>query len=277
MDYAELTCTIKPWSQELSDILTARLAVFGFESFAETDEGLKAYIPSKDFDLNVTEKLIFPISCEIEVTFSHKLIRQKNWNAEWESSFKAVVIERKCMVRAPFHKKDNSIPYDIIIEPKMSFGTAHHETTQLMIQLLLNENVNGKKILDMGCGTGILTILTGKLGAKSVKAIDDDEWAYKNALDNIEKNNSTGIVVQYGNASSLEKDKFDIILANINRNVLINDMPYYVAALNKGGSLIMSGFYVKDLSAIRSKAEELSLDLEYFKTMNDWAAAKFII
>jgi len=276
MDYEELNCTIKPFRKELAEILTAQLSDLGFESFVDHDEGFNAYIPSADFDVSVLGKLIWPVSDETEVSFDHKLIKQKNWNAVWESNFQPVVISGKCMVRAPFHEKDPSILYDLIIEPKMSFGTAHHETTELMIQMLFEENISGRKLLDMGCGTGVLAILAHKLGAGPVTAIDNDEWAYENSLSNIIKNNSSNIIVQHGDASSLQNEKYDVILANINRNILLNDIPAYIKVLNKGGSLIMSGFYEKDLPAIKDKAEGLLLKLDHLLVMNEWVVARFL-
>ena len=275
MDYIELNCKIEPYSEEQAEILTALLAARKYESFVDYDVGLLAYIPSKDFEASDLDNLILPGSEEVRISFEHKVIEQKNWNADWESNFQAVVIGGKCMVRAPFHDKDPTVEYDIIIEPKMSFGTAHHATTDLMMQVLLNEKVSGMKLLDMGCGTGILAILAHKLGARPVTAIDNDEWAYENSLDNIEKNNTKDIIVKYGDASFLQNEKYDVILANINRNILLNDIPTYVDALNKGASLIMSGFYEKDLDAIKNKAAEHSLRFDHYLSLNEWVAAKF--
>jgi len=276
MDYIELRCTINPYSEDHAGILTALLANLGFESFAENDDRLCAYIPSSDFDVTSLEEIDFKIIDKASVSFDHKIIKEKNWNALWESNFKPVIISGKCMVRAPFHEQDPKIEYDIIIEPKMSFGTAHHETTDLMIQSLLNETVSEMTVLDMGCGTGILAILAYKLGAKSINAIDNDEWAYNNSLDNVKKNNCHDILVQYGDASLLSEKKYDIILANINRNILLNDIPAYHEVLNKGGVLLLSGFYEKDLPVITEKAVGLSLSFDHHKVLNDWVVAKFI-
>ncbi len=275
MDYIELRCIISPNNQEVADVITAQLSNYGYESFVDMDDGFCAYTPSADFDVHLLKDLIIP-DFNIEVTFEHKLIEQRNWNAEWEANFKPVTIAGKCIVRAPFHEKDPTIQYDVIIEPKMSFGTAHHETTALMIQTLLNESVSGKSVLDMGCGTAVLAILAHKMGAGPVTAIDNDEWAYDNALANVKKNNCPDIVVQYGDASLLSGGRFDLILANINRNILMNDIKAYQKVLNTGGVLLLSGFYEKDIVVITEKAVGLSLSLDHHKVLNDWAVTKFI-
>lgn len=273
MDYFEVFCKIIPYKREYSEILAAKLALKGYESFMDHENGLFAYIPSVNFDESALNDMAYPENVNYSVSFEKKLIKQKNWNEEWERNFKAVVVDDKCMVRAPFHEKDQAMQYDVIIEPKMSFGTAHHETTQLMIKLLLKEDLLGKKALDMGCGTGVLAILAKKLGAESVMAIDNDEWAYENAQSNVLKNNCNDIVVHFGDATLLENEKFDIILANINRNILLNDISVYDKVLNKPGVLLISGFYKEDLELIKQRTTQLNLKIDHYEIKNNWIAA----
>jgi len=275
MDYIELNCIIEPNNEEVAEILTAQLAALGYESFVNTETGLFAYIPVESFDKSSLDHIFLPDKENLEVTFEHKLIKQRNWNAEWESGFKPVLIGDRCIVRAPFHDKDSSIDLDIVIEPKMSFGTAHHETTKLMIKVLLDEDISGKTVLDMGCGTGVLAIIAQKLGAAKVTAIDNDEWAFDNSQANVEKNNCHEINVLYGDAALLSDEKYDIILANINRNILLNDIASYNKVLNKPGLLILSGFYEKDLDVITKIAGEFNLSFNENMVLNDWVVAKF--
>lgn len=275
MNYIELRFSIEPQTP-FQDILIAELAEIGFESFDETEAGLLAYIQEPIFDKEQVKNLSILTNDLVKIDFTKKLIQDKNWNAVWESNYDSVVIDERCYIRAPFHPTRSNVEFELLIEPQMSFGTAHHETTANMISLLLKENVADKSFLDMGCGTGILAILAYKKGASQVCAIDNDEWAYRNSIDNVAKNNCKGIRVYQGDAALLSGKKFDIIFANINKNILLADMETYVLSLNKNGKLFMSGFYIDDLNDIKAKAKQLGLDYVYHLVKNDWIAVKFI-
>lgn len=272
MEYIELSCNLHAEESAFAEILMARLGEMGFESFEETDEGLLAYIPAANFDpaiLNSEE--LWPE--RVEVGYSWRIVPDENWNAVWESNFEPVTIAGRCHIRAPFHPESSGMEYDIVIEPKMSFGTAHHETTSLMIEVLLETEVKGKRVLDMGSGTGVLAILAAMRGAAEVTAIDNDEWAYRNALENTERNKQPGISVYHGDAEMLHGMEFDLIIANINRNILLNDMKRYAACLEKGGKLFMSGFYQEDLEQITAKAQSLNMRYDCHRVKNNWVVA----
>ena len=270
MKYTELEIT-KIEDGISSEIVIAFLAEIGYDSFSEIDSGLKAYIVSNKFDESLLKEIISKIS--FEYLFSE--IKDQNWNAVWESNFEAVVIADRCIVRAPFHKADKKYEMDIIIEPRMSFGTAHHETTEMMIEWTLETDLKNKTVLDMGCGTGILAIIASKKGASEVVAIDNDEWAYNNSLENIQRNNTTDIDVYQGDASLLGNKKYDIIFANINRNILLEDLPVYVNCLNQNGMIFLSGFYESDIEVIEELANRLQLKIASIKLKNGWASVCF--
>ena len=198
-----------------------------------------------------------------------------NWNEEWEKNFEPIDVDRKCHVRAPFHEKTNA-EYDIVIEPKMSFGTGHHETTHMMIQHILETDFNGKKTLDMGCGTAILAILAEMKGAEPIDAIDIDNWCYLNSIENAERNNCKHISVYEGDASLLAGKNYDIIIANINRNILLNDMEHYVNCLNANGTLFLSGFYTEDIPVITESCTKNGLSYVKQFERNNWVALKFV-
>jgi ribosomal protein L11 methyltransferase len=274
MDYIELRLHFS-LQDNLSEILTAQLMEAGFEGFEETAEGLLAYIPSDKFDITAVKQLAISKNKGSHVQFDYRTIEEKNWNALWEASYNPVIFPGKCAIRAPFHQKTDGVRFDIIIEPKMSFGTAHHATTAMMISLLFEFPPKNLTVVDMGCGTGILAILASMLGAREVTAIDNDIWAYENTLSNIEKNNATPITVYHGDAICLTNRHFDMVLANINRNILLNDIPAYAESLNSKGLMLISGFFEKDLRAIRDLSEQHSL--EFVKSIADgeWIAAVF--
>jgi ribosomal protein L11 methyltransferase len=266
---------VVPDDELVTEILTAILSEIRFDSFMQEKNILKAYIQKELFiekDLNYLLK---------EDLFQHvSLLKveempEQNWNAIWESSYQPVIINELCRIRAPFHNPDSAYPYDLLIEPRMSFGTAHHETTSQMLELMLTIDFVKKSTLDMGCGTAILAILARKMGAEPVVAIDNDEWAFNNALDNIILNHTEDIVVQFGDVSTIEDNKFDIILANINRNILLADMKHYAHSLFSGGSLLLSGFYVADLPSIKESALLNGLIYKTHISKNDWVAALF--
>ncbi len=275
MNYIETYCH-NIHSEQLREILIAHLVKIGFESFAEADDGVYAYISEKEFSEKDISDEIEKIAGDLKIGFTKKVIIDKNWNALWESSYEPVIIAGKCSIRAPFHSQVKNINYDIVIEPKMSFGTAHHETTAMMIEMLLNEDLKGNNILDMGCGTSVLAILCSKLGAEEIIAIDNDEWAYKNSIENIKRNNISNIHVFSGDSSLLQNKNFDKIVANINRNVLLQDLPVFSKSLKNKGILLISGFYKKDLPVLKSTAKKNNLRFIKYTTKNNWAAACFI-
>ncbi len=275
MDYTEVTFKIED-DYPLTDILIAELSEIGFESFEEDDNSLKAFIPAKAYDNEKLKAIHILQSAENKISFSEKLIKDQNWNEVWESNFQPVTIGNDVYVRAPFHKKAEGVKYEIIIEPKMSFGTAHHDTTSLMIEQMLDEKIEGKSVLDMGCGTGILSILAEILGASSIVAIDNDEWAYNNALENRRKNKCKKIDVRLGDAGALKDEMFDVILANINRNILLEDMNVYSNHLNDNGILLLSGFLIDDVELLKDKAGETGLTFSSMMMKDEWIALRFV-
>ncbi len=275
MEYIELICHPSQ-GEHVADVLISMLADSGFESFTENENGtISAFIQSPLYTSALTQRLSSDEFTEFLDSFRAEHIADQNWNAVWESQYDPVLIDNRCMVRAPFHPKQVGVEFDIVIMPKMSFGTAHHETTKLMIQYLLSLQVTGKSLLDMGSGTAVLAILARMKGASPVTAVDNDEWAFNNALENVQSNNFADIEVLLGDASLLSGKKYDIILANINRNILLNDIPVYRESLNPGGKLFMSGFYSEDLPLIEAKANETGLNLMSKRIENNWTAACF--
>ncbi len=275
VNYIELKLPV-PEPPEMGEIIIAELAEIGFESFSEETDFILAYIPQKDF----SKEKLFSIAYfqHVEPEPEIKLIEDQNWNAVWESNYPPVTIAGKCHVRAPFHEKNTKAEFDILIHPKMAFGTAHHETTALMITLLLDEDCSGKELLDMGCGTGVLAILASLKGAKSIDAIDNDEWSYNNTLENAELNNCDNIKAILGDAELLDSTPvYNLILANINKNILLKDIHRYAKVLKKGGRLFLSGFYSSDLKDISGEAEKNGLTFVSSQQKNDWVAAVYTI
>lgn len=258
-----------------SEILIAQLGEVGFESFVETEEGVSAYIQKEDWTPSILDDLQILQSEEITINFTKEEIEQVNWNEEWEKNFEPITVDDIVSVRAPFHE-DPNLPYDIIIEPKMSFGTGHHETTHLMIQQILNLDLNGKTVLDMGSGTGILAILAEMRGAIDLDAIDIDAWCYENALENVTRNDCTKIHVLQGDADVLGDKIYDVIIANINRNILLMDMEAYHNCLKKDGILLLSGFYHEDIPFIDEKAKSLGLKMNMKLEKNNWVSLKYV-
>jgi len=258
-----------------SEILIAELGEKAFESFIETETGISAYVQKELWSENILEDIQILDNSEFNISYTFEEIEQVNWNEEWEKNFEAIEVDGKCHVRAPFHEKTNA-EYDIVIEPKMSFGTGHHETTHMMIQHILETDFTNKKTLDMGCGTAILAILAEMKGAQPIDAIDIDNWCYLNSIENAERNNCKHISVYEGDASLLSGKKYDIIIANINRNILLNDMQQYVDCLNTNGILFLSGFYTEDIPVISESCT--SKGLTYVKQFerNNWVALKFV-
>jgi len=261
---------VKPL-QPATDILIAELGYAGYESFVETEQGVTAYIQKEEWDEHILDEVQILNSSEFEISYTFEEIEQTNWNEEWEKNFNPIVVDERCSVRAPFHEKPNTA-YDIVIEPKMSFGTGHHETTHMMIQHLLNNDVKGKSVLDMGCGTGVLAILSEMKGAKPIDAIDYDNWCYLNSLENVERNHCEHITVLEGDAHLLEGKQYDVIIANINRNILLQDLKVYAKALHNKGTIFLSGFYKEDIPIIVAECQEHDLKLVETLERNNWVA-----
>lgn len=273
MNYIEYKFQIEPRDPG-AEILVAELGSVGFESFVETEEGVTAYIQKDDWQEDILESIFVLKSDEFKITYQVTEIEQVNWNSEWEKHFEPIEVDGKCLVRAPFHPH-RDFDYEIIIEPKMSFGTGHHETTFMMLQFILENDFNGKDVLDMGCGTAVLAILAEKRGAADIDAIDIDEWCFENSEENIQRNNCGQINVHLGDASLLPGREYDTIIANINRNILLKDIPVYRECLKQPGELYLSGFYAEDLPAITEACNKVGLQLVDKKEKNKWIAAKF--
>ena len=261
--------------QPAVEILIAELGYAGFESFVENEDGVTAYIQKEEWNEHILNDIQILNSDEFQISYTFSEIEQVNWNAEWEKNFNPIIVDNQCSVRAPFHDKPDT-KYDIIIEPKMSFGTGHHETTHMMIQHILKNDFTNKSVLDMGCGTGVLAILVELKEAKQIDAIDYDNWCYLNSLENVERNNSKYITVLEGDASLLKSKKYDIIIANINRNILLQDMKIYASCLNKNGMLFLSGFYADDIPLIQKECEKYMLKFEEKLERNNWVSLKFL-
>lgn len=274
MDYTEVTFNIKPLIP-FRDIIIAELGELGFESFVDTEDGLQAYVSFSDFDVTNLQELEVLSSSEAEITYTTKAIPAQNWNAKWESDFDPIDVDGKCRVRAPFHDNEPPVDYDIVISPKMSFGTGHHETTWLMIQKMLGFELENKSVLDMGCGTAVLAILAEMKGADKILAVDIDDWAYENSVENVKLNNCVNIAVKKGEVDVLQANRFNIILANINKNVLLSQLAAYNQALEPGGTLLMSGFYNIDVNEIKATAEQLGLLFAGSTEKNTWSTAMF--
>ena len=272
--FLEYKFKVRP-KQPTTDILIAELSELGFESFMETSDGLLAYIRKSDFESGHLDNISAFVNPEFKIEYALSEIDQQNWNAKWEENFPPIVLGHHCAVRAPFHSVPK-VRYDIVVTPKMSFGTGHHETTQMMLQFVLKNDLVGKSVLDMGCGTGVLAILAAMKGASSVDAIDIDHWSYLNALENVKLNHREDIRIVEGDVTKLEPVKYDIILANINRNALLEDIPTYVEHLKKGGILITSGFYRADLPLISEKCASCGLSFQENLENNDWVSAKYV-
>ena len=280
MKYLEVTFTVSPASETANDIIAALAADLGFESFVESPQGTIGYVPINLYDENALREAMtdFPMS-DTSITFTTCEMEDKNWNEEWEKHFfEPIVVDSRCVIHSTFHKDYPKADFDIIINPQMAFGTGHHQTTRLIISYLLDINLQEKIVLDMGCGTSILAILASMRGAKQLTAIDIDEWCVNNSIDNLELNHIDNIKVFQGDASSLASEgPFDIIIANINRNILLADMQHYVARMNQGGEIYFSGFYESDLPMIQAEAERLGLRYLSHRTEKEWTAAQFAL
>lgn len=277
MKYIEVNITLGQ-NDPFRDLLVDALGNEGpYDSFVETPDGLKAYVQESLFDEAWLKGQIEEMRTLTGCTYTFEALPDKNWNEEWEKQHTPVLVEaeggKKVWVRAPFHEHRDDVDYEIEIEPKMSFGTAHHPTTHLMLSYLTELDIAGRKVLDMGCGTAVLAILAKKRGADYVEAIDIDEWAYNNALENAQRN-GVEITVRIGDAALLGSRRFDLIIANINRNILLADMAAYASVLQPGGTLLLSGFYESDVPVLRGHAASLGLRLAQQKVRQSWAALR---
>lgn len=267
--YFEISIVVK--EQSVKDMLIAELSAAGYEGFEEEREAIKAFVPVSDFD----EKILDEIIKRYSVLFGKTIIENRNWNAEWEAGFQPVRVNDFCVIRADFHPAANDIKHDIIITPKMSFGTGHHATTYLMIEAMSALTITGKKVFDYGTGTGILAILAEKEGANKVVATDNDQWSLANATENFNRNDCHNILLI--NTEEIPgTDKYDIILANINRNVLLHSMTGLQQHLSPGGVLLMSGLLADDARMIENEGKKNRLVLAGQKELNGWICLRMV-
>ena len=272
--YIGYTFTLQP-IEPTREILIAELGFANFESFVDTETGFIAYIQEQDWYEDILDGVYALKSKEFDISYKKEKIAQTNWNSEWEKNFSPLYIADKVSIRAPFHPKIEA-DYDIVIEPKMSFGTGHHETTHLMVEHLLELDLKDKKVLDMGCGTSILAILAEMRGATAIDAIDIDNWCYVNSQENVARNSCNNISVYEGDASLLLNKHYDVIIANINRNILLNDIASYSNCMDKGATLLLSGFYEEDIPIIDAEASKYELKLQEYKKRNNWVAVRYV-
>ena len=269
MNYVEVSFLLDP-ILPAREVLMAELAELGFESFVESEEGLTSYIQQPDWNEGLLEGLMTSSIPDVKISWEIKTIEATNWNAEWEKSFDPISVDGACLIRAPFHEIQGDYKFVITIEPKMSFGTGHHATTHLIISEMLQMEWEGLDVLDMGSGTAVLAILAEKMGARDIDAIDIDEWAFENAEENASRNDCSKIRCLLGGAELLGDKKYDIILANINRNILLRDMNLYRAVLKDGGKILFSGFYEQDVVELEKVATPLGLKIQNKRLMNEW-------
>ena len=280
MKYFEVTFTTSPCNETVNDVVSALAGEIGFESFVEWENGVQAYIQQSLFDEEALKTMVadFPLP-DTKIEYTIVEAEDKDWNEEWEKNFfQPIVIGDRCCIHSTFHKDTPQTEYEILINPQMAFGTGHHETTSSIISELLEADLQGKSVLDMGCGTSILAILASMRGAGPITAIDIDDWCVNNSRDNIALNGIDNITVEWGDANLLKgRAPFDVIIANINRNILLADMAQYAACMHSGSELYMSGFYVQDIPVIQEKAESLGMEFIHHREKNNWAAVKFIM
>ncbi len=257
------------------DLLLASLDALNYDSFEETEKGLKAYIKKQDWKEEELKGIFLFKSGEFKISYTTDLLENKNWNEEWESHYSPIAIDDKVYIRASFHEPRPEYELELLIDPKMSFGTGHHQTTRLMARLMLDMDWQDQKVLDMGTGTGILAILAEKLGASEITAIDNFDWAVTNTKENADKNNCGRVKAEHGDANSLGGREYDVILANINRNVLLEDMKTYVKTFNKSGKLLLSGFMQDDFKLIDEEVSSLGLALDQKAQEGAWLACAY--
>lgn len=273
-DYIEVRLGLDPCSETHTDIFAAMLADVGYESFVPDASGLTAYIKKEDFELSALDNVIRNFPMETAISVSHTVVEGRDWNAEWEKNyFKPIIIDDKCAIHSSFHRDVPKCEYDIVIDPKMAFGTGHHATTTLMIRWLLSMDIKGKKVVDMGSGTGILAILADMRGAASVDAVEIDEFACENAKENLKLNGALNVSLHLGDASQLaDIHDVDVFLVNINRNIITADLSVYADTLRQDASVMLSGFYEEDIPVIMQAAEPLGLVLYDHTVLDRWAS-----
>lgn len=277
MKYSAVTFTSSAMEEWQKDLLVAELANLGFDTFEDQDQGFVAYVPSASLDIQALETLLLNEAGDYDLSYDVQELEQQNWNQLWESNFSPIIVDDQCYVRATFHEDRPEFPYQIIIDPKMSFGTGHHQTTSMMLSFILENDFEGKRVLDMGCGTGILAILAAQRGAKELLAVDYDPICVESVKENKVLNNVPNITEKLGSKEAIEGLKFDVILANINRNILLDQLEVYAQDLGIAGDLYLSGFYDgEDLSILTEKAKSLGFDYQDKKVLDTWCAAKFI-
>ena len=275
-DYIELDITFTRQIQPENELILALLSQYGFDGFREEAERILAYIPAESYYEDDFQAFMDRHGLHEKIeSMESRTLPDQNWNEIWESAYKPVWVGSNCFVRAPFHAVQAGVEYDIIISPKMSFGTAHHETTRGMLQMMLTLDLQGKVVLDLGCGTGILAILAGKMGAKTISALDTEPWAYRNALENIALNACPNIEVLQAELSFISNRTYDVLLANINLNSLLGLMDQFPNRLRSGGVLMLSGFYSGDLKRINHAAGRNGLEFVVKQVMNNWAVAVY--
>ena len=273
MNYIELNITVAP---DFADMLVAELGLIGFDTFTETETGILAYAEEANYQPQETAELLERYNEQTPITHEMQTIAQQNWNEEWERNFEPVTVADKCFIRATFHEAQPQYPYEIVINPKMSFGTGHHATTALMVEHQLEISHEGKRVLDAGSGTGILAIMAEKLGAAYTEAFDIDEWPVENAKENIALNGCKNVEVWQGQIDGVAPEAmFEIVLANINRNILLEQIPAYVQHLKEDGYLLLSGFYEHDIADIAAVAKSVGCIEQVRKIQNQWAAVRF--
>ena len=261
---------------DYAEILMAEIAETGFDTFMETETGIEAYAEEDKFNKANLLTILERYKQQSNLNWHFDTIEKKNWNEEWEKNYEPVIVNDTCIIRASFHQSDKKYPYDIIITPKMSFGTGHHATTHLMIKHQLDINHQNKLVMDAGCGTAVLAVMAAKRGAKFADAFDIDAWSIENGRENAEMNSCSNIRIRQGKISDLKfEEPFDIILANINKNILLMEMPYYGTYLKKDGLLLLSGFYEQDIADIDNRAKGENFVLQHIHTLETWAAVLF--
>jgi ribosomal protein L11 methyltransferase len=277
-DYREVRIDVTPCTEDTTDLLAALLADVGFESFVPDENGLTAYVREEDFNREAINMIVGDFPMHVNMTVHDKFIEGQDWNAEWEKNyFKPIVVGNKCAIYSSFHTDVPDAEYRIVIDPKMAFGTGHHATTSQVITALLNLDLKGKTVIDMGTGTGILAILSAMLGATNVTGIEIDEFAYTNAIENVRLNSHPEIKLINDDASALANiDAADVFVANINRNIITGDIDRYAAALKSGGVLLLSGFYVEDIPVIMAAATPLGLEQDSYTEEKNWTCLKLI-